>query len=47
MTPSGQQVRRPIYASALGSADPYRPYLDEILPRFERITERANRLAGD
>ena len=47
MTPSGQQVRRPIYASALGSADPYRPYLDEILPRFERITERANRFAGD
>lgn len=41
MTPSGQQVRQPIYQSAVGSAGPYRPFMGEWSARFEGITERA------
>ncbi len=44
MTPSGQQVRRPIYRTALGSAEPYRPHLEDVLPRFDAIENRADRL---
>lgn len=46
MTPSGQQVRQPIHTKALGSSDPYLPFLEEWLPRFERIRTRAERLMG-
>lgn len=44
MTPSGQQVRQPIYKSAIGSAEPYRPFLGEWLERFEVIAGRAEKL---
>ena len=44
MTPSGQQVRQPIYASALDSARPFRPYIEEFIPRFEGIAARAEDL---
>ena len=44
MTPSGQQVRQPIHASALDSARPFRPYIEELLPRFEGIAARADDL---
>lgn len=44
MTPSGQQVRQPIYKSAIGSAEPYRPFLGEWRERFDVITERAEKL---
>ena len=43
MTPSGQQVRQPIYRSALGSADPYRPFMGELPERFEGISRRAEK----
>ncbi|MEE4217678.1 MAG: sulfotransferase [Xanthomonadales bacterium] len=44
MTPSGQQVRQPIYQSALGSAAPYRPFMGEWLERFEGITGRMQKM---
>lgn len=44
MTPSGQQVRQPIYKSALGSADPYRPFMGELPERFDVIAARAEKL---
>lgn len=44
MTPSGQQVRQPIYKSALGSAEPYRPFMGELPERFDRIAERVQEL---
>jgi len=46
MTPSAQQVRQPIYTSALDSSRPYRPFLQDLLPRFESITKKAGTLPG-
>jgi hypothetical protein len=39
-------VRQPIYTSALDSSRPYRPFLQDLLPRFEAIEEKAGTLPG-
>ena len=44
MTPSGQQVRQPIYKTAVGSAEPYRPYMGKAAARFDQIAARADSL---
>lgn len=44
LTPSGQQVRQPIYTSAVGSAGPYREFMGDLLPRFETLARRSEKL---
>ena len=44
MTPSAQQLRQPIYTTALDTSRPYRPHLQDLLPRFESIAEKAGTL---
>jgi len=44
MTPSGSQVRQPLYRTAIGSSKPYQAQLARFLPRFEKIREAADRL---
>ncbi|MGD8347241.1 MAG: sulfotransferase, partial [Lysobacterales bacterium] len=46
MTPSAQQVRQPIYTSALDSSRPYRPFIEQHLPRFAAIAKKAGTLPG-
>lgn len=46
MTPSAQQVRKPIHTGALDSSLPYRPFMQELMPRFEAIKEKAGTLPG-
>jgi tetratricopeptide (TPR) repeat protein len=47
MTPSGSQVRQPIYNQAVGSAQPYRPFLTEWLDRLSQLNQRANELTKE
>jgi len=44
MTPSGAQVRQPLYRKAIGSSAPYREQLAPFLPRFEKIRQAAGQL---